>query len=276
MRSNRPEHLFTDSQFEQLCIYFTSITGNKLDASKRSLVESRLRRHIMNSGFKPESYLKLVRHDETENALFLSALTTHKTDWFRERIHFEFLKNVIRSAEKDSRQPKGRPWQIWSAACSTGEEVYTAGMVLLEAGISNFRILGTDLSRACLSSANEGIYKREIVERQVSPQYRQQYFRRINSSAGIVEYQISDELKKRCKWRCLNLMHPSLPSKIMFDFVFLRNALIYFDAETAHRVVGNVSHHLPFGGHLIVGLSETISKADSLGLKRIENSVYRK
>ena len=268
--SNR---LLTDKEFDEIRDFFSKLTGNKLGSDKRQLVESRLRKKFLNSKIEVKQYIKMIQTDLKEQSDFISSLTTHKTDWFRESQHFEFLKKQILQAQKNS---KHNEWKIWSAACSTGEEIYTLLMILNELGEKNIRLLGTDISESCIKSGSEGIYNLDVVNRQVPPNLIQKYFVRGVGEKSNEYYKFDPSFKNLIKWRQFNLINSELNAKVMFDYIFLRNVLIYFDAETGFQIAKRLLNYLKPGGHFIIGLSETVMNPEDLGLKRVENSVYRK
>lgn len=273
MKDTEAALVFTDRDFDTMRALFTSLTGNKLGPEKRTLLESRLRKRLHETGLAPKKYLDLLESDQGELETFISSLTTHKTDWFREPQHFDFFKRIIASRRQ---QLATEPLSIWSAASSTGEEIYSLGMTAIEEGVPNVRILGTDISTSCLEKARAGVYSKDTVDRQVHPALKQRYFLRGISPEHRSSYRVTEELRQLAKWRVHNLVESELPSQIEFDFIFLRNVLIYFDAETAFEVVRRLKRYMKKDGFLVVGLSENVLQAQELGLKRVDNSIYRK
>jgi chemotaxis protein methyltransferase CheR len=263
--------LFADSQFHELRTIFSTMTGNKFEASKRSLFENRLRKCVLDLGIDPAEYVQLVKTQSEHRERFVTALTTHKTDWFRELPHFDFLRKKI-SETKSSRT---EDCLVWSAACSSGEEVYSLLMTFLENGESRVRILGTDISEKCVQSGESGIYHPQQIHSQVSADLIKKYFM-VGAVNGEKRYRFDPEHTRHLKWRCFNLINSDLPPTVQFDFILLRNVLIYFEPDDATEVIRRLLRYLKPGGHFIVGLSETVNAADSMGLKRVENSVYRK
>lgn len=265
--------LLTDKEFDEIREFFSKLTGNKLGTDKRQLVESRLRKKFMNNKIEVKQYIKMIQTDLKEQSDFVSSLTTHKTDWFRESQHFDFLKKQVIVAQKKS---KHNDWKIWSAACSTGEEIYSLLMTMNELGEKNIRLLGTDISESCVQSGTKGIYSADVVAKQVPPQYISKYFVRGVGEKANDYYKFDPSFAHLLKWRQFNLINSELNAKVQFDFIFLRNVLIYFDAETGFQIAKRLLNYLKPGGYFIIGLSETIMNPHELGLKRAENSVYRK
>lgn len=263
----------SDKEFNDIRDYFNSVSGNKLGDEKKSLVEGRLRKRLVATGLSVKDYLNHVKEDKAEQAEFISSLTTHKTDWFRENLHFEFLKNKLIERRKNN---INEDFMVWSAACSTGEEVYTLVMSLVENNVHNFRILGTDISEACLKTAQEALYERNKVHQQVPVHLKNKYFFKSETKKFDELFKFDPQYNNRIKWRAFNLKESELQSNVKFDFIFLRNVLIYFETEDCHLIVKRLLNYLKPGGHFVVGLSETVPRYEKLGLKRVENSVYVK
>jgi chemotaxis protein methyltransferase CheR len=264
--------LFSDSEFEELGRLFVELTGNKLGKDKRNLLESRLSKRLLETGLSPSALLERVKRDAIERELFISVLTTHKTDWFRESVHLDFLTQTIESVGKPR---KAHPLLIWSAACSSGEEVYSICMALLSSGTSDFRILGSDISESCLEKARSGTYGIDQVNLQVPLTLKTRFFIRSDLKAGSPCYQVQPMLMEHIKWRKFNLKGGSLPGEVRFDFIFIRNVLIYFHAHDIDLIIRNICRYLKPGGFLITGLSENITTENHLNLRRVGNSIYR-
>lgn len=265
------KQLFTESQFDELRTVFTSMTGNKFESNKRALFENRLRKCLLDLGVTGAEYVQLVKTQGECREQFVTALTTHKTDWFREFSHFDFLRAQISETKANRKQD----CLVWSAACATGEEVYSLLMTFLESDERRVRILGTDVSEKCVQTGEAGIYHPQQVHSQVAPDLIKKYFLS-GAVDGEKRYRFNPELAGHLKWRTFNLVSSDLPSSVLFDFIFLRNVLIYFEADDATQVIRRLLRYLKPGGHFIVGLSETVNDANTMGLKRVENSVYRK
>ncbi len=263
---------FTQEQLKHVCEYFFSLTGNVLSLDKRSLIESRLRKRLIATHTEQNEYFKLLEQSEAERAEFVTALTTHKTDWFREKVHLEFLAE--RASDPDFQSNLVGPVSVWSAACSTGEEPYSIAMALMEAGIGNYRVLGTDISRECVESARKAVYKKSLVDQQVPEFIKRKYFLR-GTGANQNSYRFDPALSANFKFREFNLVNSVLMSNLRFDFIFLRNVLIYFDQEAGYEIVKRLSSYLKPGGYFILGLSEAVTKPEKLDLKKIGNSTFQ-
>jgi chemotaxis protein methyltransferase CheR len=246
------------------------VAGIKLPAEKRELVRSRLIkrvRHLHLDGF--EDYLALVDSPRGQDELprMIDALTTNKTNFFRESAHFDFLAEVVLPEARAARRLR-----IWSAACSSGEEPYTIAMVLaatirdLESW--DVRILATDISERMIDLAERGLYRKEQLEG-VSPADRERFF----SPAGG-EFSVRNELRALVRFARLNLMQ-DWPMRGPFDLVFCRNVMIYFDKPTQERLVNRFFHLLRPGGYLAVGHSESLTPL-SHPYQFIQPATYRR
>lgn len=266
-------HLLTDEEFHEIREIFTKLTGNKLGVDKRQLVESRLRKQFFDSKDNVKTYIKKIQTDKTVQSEFISILTTHKTDWFREKPHFDFMKSHILNIQKST---PNHDWKIWSAACSTGEEIYSILMHLNELNTKNFKILGTDISDNCISTGEKGIYNGSIVDFQVPRDLVDKYFIPTITKNFPHAYKFTPTYNDHIKWRNFNLVSSELSAPVLFDFIFLRNVLIYFDAESGHQIAKKLYQYLKPGGFLVIGLSESIVRTEQIGFKRVDNSIYKK
>lgn len=257
----------TEVQYEWIRTKLLSLTGIELGESKQTLAESRLLKRLSALGLKEYSdYLNYLKKNESENTFFINCLTTNKTDWFRENSHFDHLVKAV--------LPRiGSQVMVWSAASSTGEEIYTLAMVLKEyyQGRGDFKILGTDIDTDALKKASSGIYRAETVKEQVPAEYLRKYFTLSNDKETCT---VKPELRKNVKFRQFNLISGSLPGGLMFDVIFLRNVLIYFKGNTIENVIGRLVTYLKPGGHLFIGHSESLT-----GIKHplvlTSNAVYK-
>jgi chemotaxis protein methyltransferase CheR len=190
----------------------------------------------------------------------INEITTNKTDFFREDVHFKFLAdNVVGTIN---------PLKIWSAGCSTGEEPYSLSTFLKNKG-TDCKIYANDLSMQALEKAEEGIYSAERAQ-QIPPHILNIYFKRIGN-----QYKVKDIVKKDIKFSYINLMDDAYDLPYNFDVIFFRNVSIYFNIENQNKVLQKMARHLKPKGYLILGLSENIVGFDlpymSLGL-----SIYQK
>lgn len=256
--------------FDQIRQYVHRIAGITIGEEKTMLVTSRLWRRLEITGCANyEDYLRLVQSPEgkEEQALMLDLLTTNETYFFREPAHFQRLANQILP------QVRNRPAKVWCAACSTGEEAYSLAMVLSDQlGLSNWDLLATDISRKVLTHARRAHYRLERLE-QMPKQYLRDYcLRGVHDHHGMMA--IAPELRNRVRFEQHNLME-NLKSGEMFDIIFLRNVLIYFDLPTKQKVVELLMQNLRPNGWLIIGHCESLMGLN-LPVKQETPSVFRK
>jgi len=248
--------------------------GLDLRQGKETLVSARLGKHIRKSGCRSfDEYYRHVVEDSTGQALIhlIDALTTDHTSFFREPAHFDFLRKALLP------EWRNRPSiEIWSAACSSGEEPYSIAMCILEelgrAAPGKVRILATDISTRVLAAAKEGIYPAERFETLSPAQLRGYWLRGERDFAG--SYRAKKELRAMIEFRRLNLLEPV--SRIgPFPLIFCRNVMIYFDKPTQRQVIERRSGCLEPGGYLLTGHAESLTGIDH-GLRYVQPAVYRK
>jgi chemotaxis protein methyltransferase CheR len=240
-------------EFRRACAIVYDVAGIAMGEGKEGLVSSRLSKRVRELGLPgyPE-YLARVEHDDAELAEMVDRLTTNKTNFFRERAHFDWLRDRVLPAAG------GRALRLWSAGCSSGEEPYTMAMVLHEAtgGKPNANILATDISARMLAKARDAMYMPETVA-DVPPELVQRHFQPAKSEAGAERMQVREHLRRLVRFARLNLME-QWPIRGPFDAIFCRNVMIYFDRPTQERLVNRFHDLLVPGGHLFIGHSETL------------------
>ncbi len=252
--------------------------GINLGPDKRVMLELRLRprlRHLRLSTFS--DYCKLLhdpRQRRQELVHFLDAVTTNKTDFFREPGHFEFLTQKALPATGVGYT---RPLFVWCSASSTGEEPYTLAMVLQQYAEAHpgfrFRILATDLSTKVLEKANLAIYPEDVVA-PIPIDLRRKYFMR-STDREDKRFRVTRELRNLVEFRQLNLMDKDYGVAEPVDMLFCRNVLIYFDRPTQEAILRKLTRCIVPGGFLYLGHSETIHGLD-LPLSPVAPALYRK
>ncbi len=248
-------------------------TGVHLSEIKRTLVDQRLLRRLKARKIESfEAYYRLLQQkdEETERQLAIDALTTHETFFFREPKHFEWFKSFL-LAER----PKTQLLRIWSAAASTGEEVWSIAMMLADClGLDGlWQLLGSDISQPVLQKAKSGHYLMQRCEG-IPPSYLKKYCLK-GQGPQINTLLLVRELRQRVAFKMINL-NTSLPNDLPpFDVIFLRNVLIYFDGETKKQVVHRCIERLIPGGFILVSHSESLTDISSK-LVLVQAGVYQK
>ncbi|PWR01160.1 chemotaxis protein CheR [Meridianimarinicoccus roseus] len=266
-----------DDLYERFGRLITKSSGIQLDASKRNLIDTRLRKRATELKLPDaQTYLTWVvdtNRVSEELPRMIDLITTNKTDFFRESAHFDLLVNEVLP-----RHPRNRVFRFWSAASSSGEEAYTAAMLLAEHKRRNpkfdFTVLGTDISPSVVTKARQAVYDRELISDVPEP-LRSLYFQLGTSSTGRELARVTAELRRMVQFAVLNLVEDNFAVDRDCDVAFLRNVLIYFAPEIQMRVVSNVTDHLRPGGYLFVGHSETMNIRDPR-LKPVAVAVYQK
>jgi chemotaxis protein methyltransferase CheR len=255
-------------------------SGINLSVEKKTMLELRLRPRLriltMNSYREYCDYVFSSRGQRDEIVPLLDAVTTNKTDFFREPGHFEYLaKRAIPEMMKGG--GSGRPLLVWSAGCSSGEEPYTLSIVLSEyANVHpgfHFRVLATDLCTTVLEKASLAVFNTEVAA-SVPAELRRRYFLR-SLDRSSKQMRIVPELRSLVEFRRLNFMDTDYRLKDKADVIFCRNVIIYFDRATQENILQKLTHHLAPGGYIFLGHSETLSGLD-VPLVSVGPSTYRK
>jgi chemotaxis protein methyltransferase CheR len=246
-------------------------TGIHLPEGKESLVTARLSKIAAGRGLTSfEQYCREVTADPTGRLLheMVDALTTNHTSFFREEAHFELMRTSMLP-----QFPPGRRMNIWSAACSTGEEPYSIAMTILEShpGV-RFRIQATDISDAVLAKARKGDYAEEKLAG-ISPARRQRFFE-AGGRHGQRRAAVRPAVREHIEFSRQNLMQ-AFPWTHPFHVIFLRNVMIYFGRETQGRLISRITRHLEPGGWLLIGHSESLTGIEC-DLEWVQPAVYRK
>lgn len=255
-----PEKL-SKRQFELFRDFIYRHSGIRVDAAKITLASNRIRRRLRATKIADfESYYTLLTSPAgvSELEMFLDAVTTNETHFFRTPHHFDWFKGAFLD-ELVLRPHSGagpRTLRVWSAACSTGEEPYSIAICVQESAVKlrgwKSTIVGTDISEAVLRDARKGIYRQRSVE-EVSEQRLKRHF---EASPDDHTFTLRPNLREMVEFRRHNLMEPLRQPP--FDCIFIRNVLIYFDRESKQVVINRLLASLAPGGYLVVGPSEGI------------------
>ena len=277
--SHRDETLST-RDFNRLRTLIYQESGILLNEEKRTMLEVRVKRRLRSLG--SASYAEYCNYvfepagQAAELVDLIDAVTTNKTDFFREPHHFDYLTSKA-LPDLEARRGPNRKSLVWSAGCSTGEEPYTLAMVLSEYAQSHpglqFSILATDISTVVLEQARDAIFKAEVVER-VPATLRRKYFMRSRDPASKVA-RVVPELRARVEFRRLNFMDADFAIEERPEIVFCRNVIIYFDRATQERTLSKLVRYLPPGGYFFAGHSESL-QGMNLPLEPVGLAVYRK
>ncbi len=268
--------------FNKLSSFIYETCGIKMPPAKLTMLEARLIKRMRALGFASfEEYCKFLFSPEgrsNELVHMIDAVTTNKTDFFREPQHFDYLVNkAIPDLIKSTGAGVKRTLMAWSAACSSGEEPYTLAMVLEEyakktPGFQSM-VLATDISTRMLEKAKDAIYHEERIM-PVPIELRRRYFMRSKDPKNKTVRVIPD-LRSKVRFRWLNFMNEDFGLREKMDIIFCRNVLIYFDRSTQEKVVDHLCRHLAVGGYLFTGHSETLSGMD-LPIETVANTISRR
>lgn len=256
------------------------LAGITLSDAKLIMAQGRLAKRLRALGIDNFSnYLRYLQApgNSEEIIKFTNALTTNKTDFFRESHHFEFLQKVafpeLRAAGERSGQKRLR---IWCAAASTGEEPYTLAMSVREFfGPStdwDIRILASDIDTDVLQKASEGVYTEDrLID--VPESLIRKYFSRVRGQ-GEQSYQVVPALRDLITFRRINLQDREWPINVPFDVIFCRNVMIYFDAQSQRQIVEHFSDYLKQDAYLMIGHSESLFGLSDV-FSPLGDTVYR-
>ncbi len=273
MMSGNPEvRPMTATEFEYISNMLRQSLGIRMREEKRTTLHHRLSRLVREAGFNNYGdYFEYVADDSGGGAMseMIARITTNHTYFFREDDHFEFLRAEIFPRWKDRESIR-----IWSAACATGDEPYTIAIELIEyfgPGLlgRDCAILATDISRRAVDAARRGVFSAERVSA-LPANLRRRYFRK----TGRDQFKILEDPRKLVTFGVLNLRRRDFPFRGLFDVIFLRNVMIYFDPATAAETVRSLSRYLRPGGYLVIGKSETLDRSVK-EFQSIRHSIYR-
>ncbi len=269
----------SDKEFKRLSEFIHTEVGIKLPLSKKVMVEARLQKRLRTlgmSGYRQYyEFLFSPQGLDEELVHLIDVITTNTTEFFREPRHFEILTQDVLPAWRAAHGP-ARPFRLWSAGCSTGEEPYTLSIVLSEFAlrVSGFRfsVMATDISTRVLSLAKNGVYPEERLAK-MSMEFKRRYFLRSKDKSRKL-VRLVPELRSAIDFRRLNFMEAfSFPEPM--DTIFCRNVMIYFDRATQEQLLQKFCLQLRSGGHLFIGHSESLTGMD-LPLRQHAPTVYRK
>ena len=256
----------TDTEFNRLRSLLYQEAGIHLPDTKKALVAARLARRLSALGLTSYGAYYRVLEAESEPAeriLFLDALCTNETSFFREVRQFDWLRQELFpfwQHEADAAR-RSRSSRIWSAACSTGEEPYSIAMSLLDvlgpATGWTHQVFASDLSTKVLARAEAGVWP-EAKGKTIPERYRKRFMLRgVRSQEGLMK--AGPDIRSIVHFRRLNLFHDIAIMEGLFDVIFCRNVLIYFNLESRRRVLQQLLAKLRPGGLLLLGHAESLN-----------------
>ncbi len=267
----------SDSDFMAFSEFIYNEFGIKMPPIKRIMLQGRLLKRIrelnMQSYTEYKNYFFSKEGQQKEIFSFLNVVTTNKTDFFREPVHFDFLRQHILPLSGGN----GKGFKVWSAGCSSGEELYTVSIVLNEFKASNplfnFSILGSDISNKVLTAASRGVYAEHKVAL-IPLELKKKYFLKSKNRENP-SVRVKPELQKNIALKYVNLMDKTYDVVEQFDVIFCRNVLIYFDRVTQEKVINKLCQYLKPGGYFFIGHSESLSGMN-VPLKHIKPTIFIK
>jgi chemotaxis protein methyltransferase CheR len=254
-----------DREFQVLAQIVYEHCGINLSEGKKTLVQTRLQRRLRElslPSFKAYcDYLRTPEGRESELTSMVDQITTNKTDFFREPGHLDYLlSHALPDTIARGAIGSGRPLQVWSAGCSSGEEPYTLAMVLSEFREGrpgfDFAVLASDISTRVLKHAALGVYDEDRIE-PVPPALRRKYFLHSKDPARR-QVRIAPDLRALVRFRRINFMGPEYGIEESMHIVFCRNVIIYFDRPTQEHILGRIARCMAKGSYIFMGHSETL------------------
>lgn len=259
--------VITSQDYAEFSQFLLNSCGIDLGVGKEYLVSTRVRKILAQHNFSCLAELVASMRSSSKSSLrqqVVDAMTTNETLWFRDAYPFEYLKNTL-LPKLQKGQFTNKPLKVWSAACSSGQEPYSIGMIVDEFNQRSrqaridVRISATDISNTILERAKAGVYDRLSIARGLSQQRLQAYF----LPKDELLWQVKPALQNCVQFRQLNLQNDTFGYE-QYDLVFCRNVLIYFNAALKLRILSKIHAVLAPGGLLFLGASESVSGAEKL------------
>lgn len=250
----------TPQEYETFKTFLQDACGILLGDNKQYLVKSRLRRVLEENGLNSLGELleRLKRPGRASlKEVVIDAMTTNETLWFRDSHPFRILQEKL--LPEFAARSSLAPLRVWSAACSTGQEPYSVGMIVDEfkrqkpGKLRDVKITATDISKSVLEVARRGEYEMIAIGRGLSPERQKQFF----TPSANGGWQIRPQIKSMVEFKELNLLERYMLGK--FDIVMCRNVLIYFSAKLKKDIMTRLHATLNPGGYLILGASESLN-----------------
>ncbi len=267
-----------DDDFQKLRDFIYKHFGINILPKKKYLLQSRLIKRIKALNLSDyKEYVQYVLHENNGDEVYqmLSVVSTNKTDFFREKAHFDFIENTaIPAFSKTNRLNL----KMWSAGCSSGQEAYSLAMLLAEekqmGAINDFIIYGNDISVKILGMAVKAVYPYHQVKG-IPEKYRKKYLLKSKDATNL-KIRIVPKIRQKTKFVWLNLVDPAYNLPYDFDVILCRNTLIYFDKVTQEKVVNHLIKHLRPNGFFIIGHSESLINMKYSHLTSVFPTVFQK
>jgi chemotaxis protein methyltransferase CheR len=273
----------SDELFLKLGKMITDRFGINMPIEKKIMFQARLQRRLRELGINSfdEYALNLLNDNgkSQEFDLLPDFISTNKTDFFREKGHFDYIsEHILPEFMKNTVSTQLHQLKIWSAGCSSGQEAYSIAVTMEEFIRSKgfrfeYSVIATDISRRMLKAVREAVYPMEQIS-EIPMELKHRYFLK-SKSMKEPKVRVIKEIRNHVKLAYLNLMDNSYLFNTLFDVVFLRNTLIYFSPEVQRKVLTKVLENLKIGGYLVIGHSESLINMD-LPIHSIAPSVYIK
>jgi len=267
---SRPMNI-SEHEFGQFQRFIYEAAGISLSSAKKAMVCARLASRVAHHELADYgAYFRLLASGQApgEVQLAVDALTTNETYFFREPKHFDWLRRVATTERQ-----RAQPFRVWSAASSTGEEAYSIAMVLADClGAAGWEVVGSDISSRVLERARAGHYSLQRASRIPAAYLKRFCMRGVGEQHGTLLVQ--RELRQRVRFLQVNL-NIALPQLGLFDVIFLRNVMIYFNDETKRRVVARLVAQLRASGWFFVGHSESLHGLNET-VEGVAPAIYRR
>lgn len=251
----------TDEQQSRFANLIYERTGIRIPEQKKMLLSNRIKRCLKALGVDSfdKYYQRLKTEPQTAEVwrAFLQEVTTHETYLFRDESHWKWLTDEYLPSLIESKRigQSARKIRIWSAACSTGDEVYTIACCVADflqrASGLDFQIMGTDIGQGAIGQAKAAIFGTRAMGR-VPVRYQEQFFTKVDDQ----RWRATGELTSLVEFRQHNLMEPFTAG--LFDLILVKNVLIYFDPPSKAKVMRNIDSALRAGGLLVTGPAEGV------------------
>jgi chemotaxis protein methyltransferase CheR len=275
--------MIKDSEYEFIRKLVYERSRINLGTDKRELVTARLNKRLRATGIQTiTEYCRFIQNAANEEELshLIDAISTNHTYFFREKEHFDFLYSQIipEMLKRRSVEHWNGHLNIWSAASSSGEEPYSIAITVSEFMKKNnctwpWHITCTDISHKILEKARAAVYREDIVAK-VPQDILQTYFQRgFGPQEG--NFRVKPAFTEQLSFHQLNLLEGEPPGQELFQAIFCRNVMIYFDHPTQEELVSKLARRLIPGGYLLVGHSESLT-AIKHNLQMVKPAVYRK